>query len=137
MYNKLYSTRLFSTITRKRILLKSCLSISSKAATHLSTLLSSSASPPLGIRVSIRKRGCNGLSFTMNYVLNDENGRKTVIKDEIINVGNGVKVFVDPVAIFNITGTEMDFIEDELKSEFTFNNPKSMGKCGCGESFNI
>ena len=61
----------------------------------------------------------------MNYVLNDENGRKTVIKDEIINVGNGVKVFVDPVAIFNITGTEMDFIEDELKSEFTFNNPKS------------
>lgn len=137
MYNKLYSTRLFSTITQKRILLKSCLEVSSKAATHLSTLLLSSSSHPLGIRVSVRKRGCNGLSFTMNYVFNDENGRKTVIKDEIIHVGNGVTVFVDPVAIFNITGTIMDWQQDELKSEFTFNNPKSKNKCGCGESFNV
>ena len=23
---------------------------------------------PIGIRISINKRGCNGLSFTMNYV---------------------------------------------------------------------
>ena len=27
----------------------------------------------------------------------------------------------------------MDYIEDELKSEFVFVNPNSKGSCGCGE----
>ena len=55
----------------------------------------------------------------------------------VVNADEGVKVFVDPAAIFNIIGTTMDWKEDELISEFTFNNPKSKGSCGCGESFNV
>jgi Fe-S cluster assembly iron-binding protein IscA len=31
----------------------------------------------------------------------------------------------------------MDWKEDEITSELTFNNPKSKGSCGCGESFNV
>jgi Fe-S cluster assembly iron-binding protein IscA len=31
----------------------------------------------------------------------------------------------------------MDYIIDDLKSEFVFNNPNSKGSCGCGESFYI
>ena len=37
----------------------------------------------------------------------------------------------------HVIGTEMDFIDDRLKSEFTFTNPNSKGECGCGESFNV
>jgi iron-sulfur cluster assembly accessory protein len=36
-----------------------------------------------------------------------------------------------------LLGTQMDYIEDEIKSEFVFNNPNSKGSCGCGESFNV
>lgn len=36
-----------------------------------------------------------------------------------------------------IVGTEMDFVETKLSSEFVFNNPNIKGTCGCGESFNI
>jgi iron-sulfur cluster assembly protein len=31
----------------------------------------------------------------------------------------------------------MDYIDNDIKSEFVFNNPNSKGTCGCGESFHI
>lgn len=36
-----------------------------------------------------------------------------------------------------VVGTRMDFVEDEIRSEFVFENPNASGTCGCGESFNI
>lgn len=36
-----------------------------------------------------------------------------------------------------IVGTEMDYIDNEIKSEFVFNNPNVKSHCGCGESFNV
>ncbi len=36
-----------------------------------------------------------------------------------------------------MVGTEMDYVDNKLKSEFTFNNPNAVGTCGCGESFNV
>jgi len=50
---------------------------------------------------------------------------------------HGIKVFIEPMALFNVIGTRMDWEEDELTSEFTFHNPNSKGECGCGESFNV
>jgi iron-sulfur cluster assembly accessory protein len=44
-------------------------------------------------------------------------------------------IIVDPKAVFAITGTEMDYISNKLKSEFVFTNPNAKGICGCGESF--
>jgi iron-sulfur cluster assembly protein len=35
----------------------------------------------------------------------------------------------------HIIGTTMDFVEDDLTSEFVFHNPNAEGSCGCGESF--
>ncbi|EDO29597.1 predicted protein, partial [Nematostella vectensis] len=49
----------------------------------------------------------------------------------------GVKVLIDSKAQLSLLGTEMDFVEDKLSSEFVFNNPNIKGTCGCGESFNI
>eukprot|EP00465_Bigelowiella_longifila_P011900 CAMPEP_0185253758 /NCGR_PEP_ID=MMETSP1359-20130426/2366_1 /TAXON_ID=552665 /ORGANISM="Bigelowiella longifila, Strain CCMP242" /LENGTH=31 /DNA_ID= /DNA_START= /DNA_END= /DNA_ORIENTATION= len=31
----------------------------------------------------------------------------------------------------------MDWIEDDIRAEFTFENPNAKGTCGCGESFNV
>ena len=31
----------------------------------------------------------------------------------------------------------MDYIDDDLRSEFVFNNPNIKGTCGCGESFSV
>jgi len=46
-----------------------------------------------------------------------------------------VRVFVEPKAVMHVVGTIMDFAEDEISSEFVFQNPNATGTCGCGESF--
>lgn len=49
----------------------------------------------------------------------------------------GVRIFVDMKAQLSLLGTEMDYVESELSSEFVFNNPNIKGTCGCGESFSV
>eukprot|EP00607_Mallomonas_marina_P008778 CAMPEP_0182418940 /NCGR_PEP_ID=MMETSP1167-20130531/3324_1 /TAXON_ID=2988 /ORGANISM="Mallomonas Sp, Strain CCMP3275" /LENGTH=69 /DNA_ID=CAMNT_0024593439 /DNA_START=428 /DNA_END=637 /DNA_ORIENTATION=- len=57
-------------------------------------------------------------------------------KDDIVE-SHGLKILVDPKAVFFIVGTVMNYEETELASEFTFVNPNAKGECGCGESFNV
>lgn len=47
----------------------------------------------------------------------------------------GVKVIVDSRALLSIIGSEMDYVESELGSQFTFQNPNVKETCGCGLSF--
>lgn len=49
----------------------------------------------------------------------------------------GVTVLVDSKALITILGSEMDYVEDKLSSQFVFHNPNAKGVCGCGESFAV
>ena len=56
--------------------------------------------------------------------------------DEVVE-DKEVRVIVDQKALMFIVGMEMDYIDNEIKSEFVFNNPNAKGTCGCGESFHV
>lgn len=119
----------FSSKARERL---SPIKLTEKAADRIKEMLMDKEDI-LGVRISVKRRGCNGYSYIMNYAKKDDTEIK---KDEKV-FAHGVSVFVDPKAIFFLVGTEMDYLETELSSEFTFKNPNSKGECGCGESFNV
>eukprot|EP00127_Corallochytrium_limacisporum_P006718 Clim_evm7s234 gene=Clim_evmTU7s234 len=108
---------------------KAALSITPMAVQRLKYILAQQPESS-AIKIGLRTRGCNGLSYTMDYA--EEKGK---FDEEVVQ--DGVRVIIDSKALMSIIGTEMDFIADPIRSEFVFNNPNAKGTCGCGESFSI
>ncbi len=110
--------------------MKAPITITDNAANRIKELLEKRGKPSEGIRVGVRKGGCSGLAYTVEYA-DDVKKFEDVVEDK------GVRVIIDPKATLYLIGTEMDFVEEKMKSGFVFVNPNEKGKCGCGESFHI
>jgi iron-sulfur cluster assembly protein len=80
-----------------------------------------------GLRIGVKKGGCAGMEYTMEYVT------EVAAMDEVVEV-DGARIMIAPMAQMFLFGTEIDYEVSLLEAGFKFNNPNVSEACGCGES---
>jgi iron-sulfur cluster assembly protein len=80
-----------------------------------------------GLRIGVKKGGCAGMEYTMDYVA-DVNPLDEVVEQD------GARVMIAPMAQMFLIGTEIDYETGLLEAGFKFRNPNVAEACGCGES---
>ncbi len=106
------------------------LTLTEAAAERVKALVAGSEAAIQGLRVGVKAGGCSGMTYFIEYA-EAPKPLEEVVEDR------GVKIFIDPEAVFYLLGTEMDYQADKLQSGFVFHNPNEKDGCGCGESFRV
>ncbi len=104
---------------------KAAVSMTPTAAKQITKLMLSGEKK--GLRIGVKKGGCAGMEYTMDYV--DEIDPN----DEVIEQ-DGARVMIAPMAQMFLFGTQIDYTTSLLESGFEFKNPNVTEACGCGES---
>ena len=104
---------------------KRAVTMTESASRQIAKLMASSGTE--GLRIGVKKGGCAGMEYTMEYV--SEIGAH----DEVVEQ-DGARILIAPMAQMFLFGTEIDYGSTLLESGFRFNNPNVAEACGCGES---
>lgn len=104
---------------------KQAVSMTPAAAAHIRKLMERDGHQ--GLRIGVKKGGCAGMEYTMDYVDTPDPNDEVVEQD-------GAVVMIAPMAQMFLFGTEIDYQTSLLESGFHFNNPNVADACGCGES---
>lgn len=117
---------------------------------------SMNAAVPDGIRIGVRRRGCSGYSYTVNYhfpatstssfnansttaapasIAKSEKKVWSPLDEDTVVEQEGLKVVVAADALFYVIGTVMDYVVLNVEEKFVFRNPNKKYSCGCEESF--
>ena len=104
---------------------KAAVTLTPAAAKQISRLMVKEGSS--GLRIGVKKGGCAGMEYTMDYVTAVNPLDETVEQD-------GARVMIAPMAQMFLIGTEIDYEINLLEAGFKFRNPNVAEACGCGES---
>ena len=104
---------------------KQAVTLTDAAVRHVSKLMADSGKA--GLRIGVKKGGCAGMEYVMDFVdsVNDN--------DEVVEQ-DGARVVIEPMAQMFLFGTEIDYKTSLIESGFQFRNPNVVDSCGCGES---
>lgn len=104
---------------------KQAVTITDKAAVQIRKLMDRDGHK--GLRIGVKKGGCAGMEYTMDYAAEIDPHDEVVEQD-------GARVMIAPMAQMFLFGTQIDYQVSLLESGFKFNNPNVEDACGCGES---
>lgn len=107
--------------------------LSEKAIKEIKRLMADQEMTPENtyVRAGVKGGGCSGFSYSFNL---DETYDEA--KDSVEEQG-GLKIVVDKRSLMYIQGTVIDYHDQLERRGFSFSNPNSTGKCGCGSSFSM
>ncbi|MFM6129910.1 MAG: HesB/IscA family protein [Sphaerospermopsis kisseleviana] len=86
----------------------------------------------LCLRVGVRKGGCSGMSYMMDF----EDPSKISDRDEVFDY-DGFKIVCDPKSLLYLYGLVLDYSNSMIGGGFQFTNPNASQTCGCGKSFGV
>jgi iron-sulfur cluster assembly protein len=106
------------------------MTLTARAAERIRSIMAEKDTGAVGLRIGVKKGGCAGMEYTMEWVAEQKP------HDEVVEA-DGARVLIDPKAVMYLLGTEMDYKTDKLSAQFVFTNPNQTSACGCGESVNL
>ncbi|ABX08063.1 HesB/IscA family protein [Prochlorococcus marinus] len=89
------------------------------------------------LRVGVRSGGCSGMSYTMDFISNQEIQEVDETYEYQSPGGKSFQVVCDPKSLLYIYGMQLDFSTDLIGGGFNFTNPNATQTCGCGSSFAV
>lgn len=101
------------------------ITISAAAAKRIADI-----APGGGLKVAVLGGGCSGFSYDIQLAAGPD-------ADDLIIERDGARVFVDPVSIDFLAGSQIDWAEELIGSSFKVRNPNAKSSCGCGVSFSV
>jgi iron-sulfur cluster assembly accessory protein len=102
--------------------------VTPRAAAQVAEIAAREGRPGAGLRVSVSAGGCSG--FQYGFALEDApNGDDLVVQE------GPAKVYVDPVSLDLLAGSELDWNDALIGAHFAIRNPQAASGCGCGASF--
>jgi iron-sulfur cluster insertion protein len=108
------------------------LEVTPSAQDKLREIVTQSEDEVSAIRIYIGGGGCSGMSYGMTFT-DEQTDFDTILAFD------GFKVFVDVVALNYLRGAQIDYIQEEGRERFVFNNvfaeTGGSGSCGgCGSA---
>lgn len=83
-----------------------------------------------GLRVAVEGGGCSGFQYEI-AVAQAANANDLVIERD------GALLFIDPVSLPFLLGSEVDWVDELIGASFKVKNPNATSSCGCGVSFSV
>ncbi|HLK13820.1 MAG TPA: iron-sulfur cluster insertion protein ErpA [Fimbriimonadaceae bacterium] len=105
------------------------ITLTERAATELKDLIKSQDKESAALRVWVAGGGCSGLSYGMALDDGQPEAEDNVFEQD------GLKVYVDPLSLNYMDGSQVDYVDDVLGGGFKIENPNATSSCGCGSSF--
>ncbi|GIK48647.1 MAG: iron-sulfur cluster assembly accessory protein [Hyphomonadaceae bacterium] len=83
-----------------------------------------------GLRVAVEGGGCSGFQYEIKVA-------QAPSADDLVVERDGARLFVDPVSLPFLLGSELDWVDELIGASFKVKNPNAASSCGCGVSFSV
>eukprot|EP01057_Protomagalhaensia_wolfi_P003017 Protomagalhaensia_wolfi_Nauph_80__3016@NODE_308_length_2840_cov_551_307033_g231_i0_p4_GENE_NODE_308_length_2840_cov_551_307033_g231_i0NODE_308_length_2840_cov_551_307033_g231_i0_p4_ORF_typecomplete_len137_score23_24FeS_biosyn/PF01521_20/6_3e24DUF5403/PF17395_2/2_2e02DUF5403/PF17395_2/2_1_NODE_308_length_2840_cov_551_307033_g231_i021472557 len=113
---------------------KPAVMVSERAIERLRLLLERRHMEDGAVQISVKEKGCAGLAYGIDFHksanVKGERGQSLVkIPHEAITL------LVDRRSLGYLIGSEIDWQDGDISSQFVFKNPNAVHNCPCGRSF--
>ena len=104
--------------------------VTPRAAAQVAEIAAREGKPGAGLRLAVDAGGCSGFQYRFAI-------EETPAEDDLIVAEGEGRVFVDPVSLELLAGSELDWTEALIGAHFAVKNPQAVSACGCGTSFSV